>query len=309
MGRVTPTAPSGRLGDDGYHDPVGRQSAQTSRSAPMTGLRRVARVAQIMGLPISIHVIAGTSDPALDEVVDDAAARAWERLHDVDALFSTYRPDSQVSRIRRAELLLENADPRVAAVAQACEHAELATRGLFSAFWDGTFDPTGYVKGWAIEGVGRDILVPLLPVPGVVAAGINGGGDMQLFTTPGADWEWRVGIEDPTDPARIVATVTVADGAVATSGIAHRGRHIIDPRTGAPATGALAATVVADALSDADVWATAAVVAGDLDWIRRAPARGGLLVAADGTVRRWAAGVEVTGFADTGAPVRWPPTG
>lgn len=275
----------------------------------MTDLRRVARVAQIMGLPISIHVIAATPDPALDEIVEATAARAWERLQGVDALFSTYRPDSQVSRIRRGELLLEDADPEVVAIAQACERAELATQGLFSAFWDGAFDPTGYVKGWAIEGVGRDILAPLLPVPGVVAAGINGGGDMQLFTAPGADWEWRVGIEDPADPARIIATVTVTDGAVATSGVAHRGRHIVDPRTRSPAAGALAATVVADALSDADVWATAAIVAGDLDWIARAPARGGLLVAADGTIRRWAAGIEVTGFVDTGVPVRWPSTG
>jgi len=87
----------------------------------------------------------------------------------------------------------------------------------------------------------------------------------------------------------------VRDGAVATSGMAERGTHIVDPRTGGGAAGVASATVVASSLAHADVWATAAVVAGfhDLGWISRAGPTAGILVADDRRVRRWLDGVEV----------------
>ena len=49
--------------------------------------------------------------------------------------------------------------------------------------WQGAFDPTGYVKGWAVENAARRHLAPLLA--DATAVGINAGGDMQLFTAPG----------------------------------------------------------------------------------------------------------------------------
>ena len=87
----------------------------------------------------------------------------------------------------------------------------------------------------------------------------------------------------------------LTSGAVATSGIAERGGHIIEPASGRPAGGALSATVVAADLATADVWATAAVVAGaeDLSWIGGAPLASGLVVASHGGVRRFAGGVEL----------------
>ena len=83
-------------------------------------------------------------------------------------------------------------------------------------------------------------------------------------------------------------------GAAATSGTAERGAHIVDPRIGVPASGVRSATVIAPDLTAADVWATAAVVAGrDLSWISGAPVTSGLLVTGDGAVRRWISGVEI----------------
>ena len=86
-----------------------------------------------------------------------------------------------------------------------------------------------------------------------------------------------------------------ASGAVATSGTAERGGHIIEPASGRPAGGARSATVVGADLATADVWATAAVVAGaeDLSWIGGAPVASGLVVSSDGGVRRFANGVEL----------------
>ncbi|WP_417564542.1 FAD:protein FMN transferase [Microbacterium sp.] len=254
------------------------------------GPRRTVRVAQLMGMPISLHVLQTRPD---DQTVDAAAAACWSELSEIDRVFSTYRTDSDVSRIRRGELTIERADPRVAVVAAACERARQATGGLFSPYWDGGFDPTGYVKGWTVEAAARAHLQPLVARAGVVAAGINAGGDMQLFTAADADWTWHVGIEHPSLPGRVIATVDVCEGAVATSGIAQRGAHILDPRTGHAALEVASATVVADSLTVADVWATAVVVAGAPVAAAVAACRSGIIVGADGSVRRWAGGVQI----------------
>ena len=252
-------------------------------------------VEEIMGMPISVHLRSRGARPAPSA---EAAVRAcFDELHEIDRLFSPYRDDSEITRMQRGELTLDDADPRVREVADACHLAEQETRGLFSAHWRGVFDPTGYVKGWAVEQAARRHLAPL--VQREPAVGINAGGDMQLFTAADTDWRWNVGITDPHSPETLLATLQVANGAVATSGTAERGEHIIDPRSGRPATSVASATVVADSLAHADVWATAAVVAGfdDRGWVADADTRTGLLVASDGRTARWLDGVpiEVTG--------------
>ncbi|WP_298866132.1 FAD:protein FMN transferase [uncultured Microbacterium sp.] len=140
-------------------------------------------VEEIMGIPMSIHLI------GLEEKTDAGADRAvracFDELREIDRVFSTYRTDSDISRIRRGELSIADAESRVALVADACERAEQVTGGLFSAWWRGWFDPTGYVKGWAVEAAARRHLEPLLGA--ATAVGINAGGDLQLFTAAGAD--------------------------------------------------------------------------------------------------------------------------
>lgn len=252
----------------------------------MTGAHATrVRVEEIMGIPMSIHVVV-TAGESIGPDVEEAVGACFDELRDIDRVFSTYRVDSDILRIRRGELTIAEADPRVAVVADACGRAETETRGLFSATWRGWFDPTGYVKGWAVEEASRRHLAPLLS--GVVAVGINAGGDLQLFTAAGSAWRWHVEIADPHDRTRVIASIDVVDGAVATSGTAERGLHIVDPRTGERATGVASATVVAPGLAQADVWATAAVVAGaDHAWIADAGSRTGILVDDDGRVTRW----------------------
>jgi thiamine biosynthesis lipoprotein len=242
-------------------------------------------VEQIMGMPISIHLRSRGADPAPG--AHAAVTACFDDLRRIDRIFSTYRSDSDVSRIARGELTIADADPLVAVVEAECLGAERRTDGRFSAHWSGVFDPTGHVKGWAVEDAARRHLAPL--VDAAVAVGINAGGDMQLFTAMDADWRWNVGIADPRTPGALLATLAVANGAVATSGVAERGRHIIDPRTGLPASGVCSATIVGDGLASADVWATAAVVAGfeDRSWIAGSATRTGLVVADDGRVCRW----------------------
>ena len=71
---------------------------------------------------------------------------------------------------------------------------------------------------------------------------------------------WRIGIEDPRDRSRIAEVVELSRGAVATSGTAARGQHLIDPATGHAVTGDGSVSVVGSTLLWADVWATALFV-------------------------------------------------
>jgi len=265
----------------------------TSLTAPRAGSAptRIARVEEIMGMPISIHVMNRNGRLGADS--ERAIEECFAELRDIDRVFSTYRDDSDIRRMARGELDLAAADPRVREVEAACRAAEVETDGLFSATWQGWFDPTGYVKGWAVENAARRHLAPL--VAHEDAVGINAGGDMQLFTASDADWRWNVGIADPHRAGQVIATLEVLNGAVATSGSAERGSHIIDPRTGEPARGVISTTVVADGLARADLWATAGVVAGfhDRSWIARAGTRTGIMIADDGRVSRWLEGMTV----------------
>ena len=257
----------------------------------MSAPTRRVRTAHLMGTVVSVHVVGD-----LPEVRVDAAIDAFVTgLEEIERVFSTFIDDSDISRLRRGEAGLDEIDPRVRDVLAACREVEKATGGRFSAQWRGAPDPTGYVKGWAVDTAGEEFLAPLLRERGGVAVGVNAGGDLRLWTAADQTWAWRVGIADPTASGSVLATLDVRNGAVATSGTAERGAHIIDPRTGLPATSVRSATVVADTLTTADVWATAGVVAGfdDLTWIADAPARSGIVVAADGRIRRWVGGVEV----------------
>lgn len=125
---------------------------------------------------------------------------------------------------------------------------------------DGRLDPCGLVKGWAVERA-----ADLLHEAGAHDLCVNGGGDLQLRGEAAPGTPWRVGVADPARPGRLLTVVTGTDGgpwAVATSGTAERGHHILDPHTGRPAHGLLSATVVGPSLTWADVYATAVFARG-----------------------------------------------
>lgn len=231
-------------------------------------VRRRVHVEHCMGTVVTVDV----RDPG-DWTAAIADVVGW--LHRVDRVFSTYRPDSDVSRLRRREIRLADADPLVAEVLGRCADAESATGGHFSARRDGRIDPTGLVKGWAIEAASRR-----LRGHGSANHAVNGGGDLQLAGEPEPGRLWTVGIADPHDRGRVLATVSGRDFAVATSGTAERGTHIADPFTGRPVTHLASATVAGPSLSTVDAYATAAFVLGRhaLSWIDGNPGHAALLV-------------------------------
>ena len=261
------------------------------------GPRRVVRrVEQVMGMPISLALdgrYAGTprGEQAWAEVLDS--------LRDADAVFSTYRPDSAISRLARGEVSLAQCPPEVAEVLALADVARRESAGAFdvrrSAAGGGALlDPSGIVKGWAVDRAAR-VLSRLEETDFCLSA----GGDLVCSTSRPESPAWRVGLEDPADPARILAVVPVRNGAVATSGLVHRGAHIADPRTGATPQVFASVTVTAPTLTQADVDATAAFVLGDAapEWLAGRPGRAALLVRADGST-------QTVGFAQSpGQPV------
>lgn len=256
-------------------------------TTPVLDLPRRAYVAQIMGLPVSIH-LRGPHARGLTAAA--AVERAFDALRADDAMFSTWKPDSPVSRIRDGRDQLSDAHPRIRHVAALCELAAHRTGGAFCAWLPGPdsrprFDPTGLVKGWAVEQA-LDGLVRRLDELGDHDVLINAGGDLAVHCRRADTPDWVIAVEDPRDQRRTLQRLELRTGAVATSGTAARGQHITDPGTGAPATELLSATVVGPSLTWADVYATAAFVLGQrgLGWLATRQGHAGILIGHDGTV-------------------------
>ncbi|MBV9292862.1 MAG: FAD:protein FMN transferase [Frankiales bacterium] len=214
-------------------------------------VRRLRHAEQCMGTVFTIDI----RDPG-DWA--DAVLAVVDWLHFVDATFSTYRESSDISRMRRGTLRLEDAHPLVREVLEICARVESMTGGCFTARPDGGLNPTGLVKGWSIERASA-----MLSAAGAVNHAVSGGGDMQLAGEAAPGQPWTVGIVDPFDRRRLLTSVAGRDFAVATSGIAERGRHIVDPFSGRPAVGTTSVSVVGPSATDADVLATAMCVMGD----------------------------------------------
>lgn len=219
--------------------------------------------------------------------VGEGIEAAVARLHAIDAAFSTYRPDSVISRMARGERV--GYDAEVAEVLERCAEIEADTDGAFSSRPDGRLDPGGWVKGWAIEEVSR-----LLSAAGSRNHLIVGGGDVQARGEPEPGRPWTVGIADPRRPGRYAALVSGHDFAVATSGTAERGNHIIDPVIGRPATGFASVTLIGDRIARTDAYATAVFAMGPnrgLAWVEERDGYEAYAVLPDGRT------VETEGFA------------
>jgi FAD:protein FMN transferase len=241
----------------------------------------VRHVEHVMSMPISLALRGRHAEDAAGR---DAWAAAIAELHRLDRVFSTYRPDSVISRLGRGELQEDDAPDEVRQVLALAARAERATDGAFSAHRrlpDGSrvLDPSGVVKGWAAERSAAALLA--LDHTDVC---LSAGGDV-LGRALDPDRPWRIGIEDPHDTGRVLATVPLSDGAVATSGTAHRGAHLVDARTGLPPARVAAVTVVARTLTEADIDATAAYALGPdaATWLSHRVGRTGLVVWDDAT--------------------------
>ena len=149
-------------------------------------------------------------------------------------------------------------------------------------------DPGGFGKGYAVER-----MIELLRAQGVEAAMISGGSSTLygIGAPPDEPQGWRAEIRDPKDRERVVETVYLRDESLSTSGSYEKFftvdgvtySHIMDPRTGMPAKGTLAVSVLAPSAFDTEVWSTALFVNG----AQKAPDGLRVFFCADGQSCAW----------------------
>ncbi len=191
------------------------------------------------------------------EVIDSLVNASCAALHRADDLFSTWKTDSPISRLRRGDATLSEMPDDVLEILTLCTRAREISGGWFDPWaMPGGFDPTGYVKGWATQ---RALLE--LAHDGVVGAMVNAAGDIATWGVPGKGASFRIGIADPRVRGHLAGVVDV-DGAIATSGTYERGHHLIDPHSGQPVSRAESASVTGPDLGLVDALATALAVAG-----------------------------------------------
>jgi thiamine biosynthesis lipoprotein len=236
-----------------------------------------------MGMPISLAL---RGRHTTDAAARDAWAEVLADLREVDRVFSTYRDDSFVSRLARGEISVADCPPEVAEVLDLGMLARVQSDGAFDVRRRGpdgsvVLDPSGVVKGWAVERA-SGWLHALADTDFCLSA----GGDMVCHAEDVDGAPWWVGIEDPADPMRLIGSVPVWRGAVATSGTTHRGSHLVDARTGRAPRRVASVTVIGATLTWADIDATAAyALDGEAaDWLRTRPGRTRLVVWRDGSV-------------------------
>jgi thiamine biosynthesis lipoprotein len=212
----------------------------------------------VMGTVVTIDVY--TSQPS-PHGLSARLATALATLHRADEVFSTWQPDSPVSRLRRGEITLAEAPPEVAGVLRLCARARDLSGGWFDPWaMPGGVDPTGYVKGWAAQRA----LAAFHDNDNdshITGAIVNAAGDIATFGGLPDGTPFRIGITDPASPRRLAEVVTLT-GAIATSGTYERGNHLIDPHSGQPAARVASASVTGPDLGLADALATALAVGG-----------------------------------------------
>jgi FAD:protein FMN transferase len=209
-----------------------------------------------MGTVVTFEV--ALADPGRERELHLALARARAVLQRTDAVFSLWKPESPMSRIRRGELNVDDAPSEIAEVLRFCDRATELSCGWFDArALPGGVDPTGLVKGW-----GTARAMDVIKAVGFSDVLVNAGGDVAASGGPRPGARWRVGIRHPDDRLGLLGAVEGAS-AVATSGTYERGNHLFDPRERRFAAGFVSATVVGPDLAFADALATGLCVAGE----------------------------------------------
>jgi FAD:protein FMN transferase len=200
----------------------------------------------LMGMPITVEI----ADMLATQ--DDLEA-AFAYFASIDAIFSTYKETSEISKINRGELLPTAYSEQMQTILALSAQTKKETHGYFDIQRDGLYDPSGIVKGWAIQNVAF-----LLKERGFHHFFIDAGGDIQVAGKNNGHL-WRIGIRNPFKRTENVKILALTDCGVATSGTAIRGQHIYDPHNQrTPILDIVSMTVIGPNIYEADRFATAA---------------------------------------------------
>lgn len=206
----------------------------------------------IMGMPVQL------------EIVDAAATlhdyeRIFDYLKSIDERFSTYKDDSEISRINRGEIAQDEYSELMKEVFMRAADTKARTGGYFDiAIPEGIIDPSGLVKGWAIARAAQ-----MLSDAGFKDFYIEIAGDIQTRGMNAEGKEWSIGVRNPFARDEVVKIVYPHGAGIATSGTYERGSHIYDPHVSAARPSTYASlTVIGPDIYEADRFATAAFAMG-----------------------------------------------
>jgi thiamine biosynthesis lipoprotein len=205
----------------------------------------------MMGMPITVEIL---DEQVLSQDFEDIYAY----FAHVDEKFSTYKQSSEISQINREEIAPHQYSSEIRLIFALSEKTKRETDGYFDIKKpDGTIDPSGLVKGWAILNAAE-----ILHKKGLKYFYIDAGGDIQPSGSNAEGKAWRVGIKNPFNEKEVIKIVYVHDKGVATSGTYIRGQHIYDPHTKQQPKGFVSLTVIGPDVFEADRFATAAFAMG-----------------------------------------------
>lgn len=205
-----------------------------------------------MGMPITVEI-------AENNARADDIESVFEYFRSIDERFSTYKQTSEISRINALSLTLEAAHADVREIWDLAEETKHLTNGYFDIRRpDGSIDPAGIVKGWAILHAAN-----ILKRKGASHFYIEAGGDIQTCGKNAEGNDWRIGIRNPFSPEEIVKIITPHGHGIATSGTYLRGQHIYNPHDPHTLiTEIVSLTVIGPNVFEADRFATAAFAMG-----------------------------------------------
>lgn len=203
----------------------------------------------IMGMPITV------------EIVGDAFEKDFKRVFDyfrkVDGKYSTYKENSEISKINNG-LPESKWSQEMKEVMSLCDQTRKESLGYFNIMHNGKLDPSGLVKGWAIDNA-AEILRHLK----ITNFCIEAGGDIQANGEDANNKPWAVGIRNPFNIDEIIKILKITSEGVATSGTYIRGQHIYNPHNPKKELKDVKSlTVVGKNIYEADRFVTAAFAMG-----------------------------------------------
>lgn len=213
-----------------------------------------------MGMPITVCIAdAGVMQKSVDAVMKEV----FDYFTYIDTTFSTYKDESEMSRINRGEIKENDYSDDMKTVFDLSEKTRLETKGYFNIKTpEGHYDPSGLVKSWSIYNASK-----ILSNHGYKNFYIDAGGDIEAHGKNMSGKTWIVGIRSPfsDDKKDIVKTVLISDRGMATSGTYIRGQHIYNPHEGRTLLqDVVSITVIGPDVYEADRFATAAFAMGSM---------------------------------------------
>ena len=202
----------------------------------------------IMGMPITLEIL-DTNDKTVFN-------RVFSYFRYIDKKFSTYKKDSEISKINRGEIEQGNYSKEMRQIFKLSEITKVQTSGYFNIYRKGYYDPSGTVKGWAIYNAHK-----LIKNEGIKNYYIDAGGDVQVSGKNKGKF-WTVGIKNPFNQKEIVKKLLLYNKGIATSGNYIRGDHIYNPKSNKKISNVVSLTIIGPNVYEADRFATAAFAMG-----------------------------------------------